>query len=599
MDERRTNVSNGIEILIAEDSPTQAEQLKHYLSARGYSVSLAVDGKQALAAALANKPAMLITDVVMPEMDGYTLCSKVKSSKTLQDVPVVLLTSLSRPQDILKGLECGADSFIRKPYDDKYLVSRVEYILANQELRKTDRLKAGVQLQFGGQAHFITAEKQQILDLLISTYEGAVQINEELETKQRELARERDLLHTLMDNVPDFISFKDTAGRFTTINGALARTLGISRPEDALGDTDFDYFTEAFAQQTLADEQDVLRTGKPLVGKVEEIHLRNKLPAWISTTKMVVRDLDGKIIGTFGVSRDITESKHAEQELQLAKENLESRVAERTSELAQANEQLQIELAERKRAEEQVRKLNEDLERRVAERTVQLVAANKELDAFSYSVSHDLRTPLRHISGFTDVLVAEHSSQLGPEAQELLKFIQDGSQKMNLMIGDLLNLARLDRLEVVSKMTPLNSLVEDVLQDLKSEIDGRKIDWHIGSLPTVNCDPGLLQQAFTNLLSNAVKYTRRREHAVIEVDQMTIDGEAVIYVRDNGAGFDSKYAGKLFGAFQRFHTTEEFEGTGVGLATVQRIIRKHGGRIWAEAECGKGATFYFTLSEKL
>jgi PAS domain S-box-containing protein len=598
MDERRTNVSNGIEILIAEDSPTQAEQLKHYLSARGYSVSLAVDGKQALAAALANKPAMLITDVVMPEMDGYTLCSKVKSSKTLQDVPVVLLTSLSRPQDILKGLECGADSFIRKPYDDKYLVSRVEYILANQELRKTDRLKAGVQLQFGGQAHFITAEKQQILDLLISTYEGAVQINEELETKQRELARERDLLHTLMDNVPDFISFKDTAGRFTTINGALARTLGISRPEDALGDTDFDYFTEAFAQQTLADEQDVLRTGKPLVGKVEEIHLRNKLPAWISTTKMVVRDLDGKIIGTFGVSRDITESKHAEQELQLAKENLESRVAERTSELAQANEQLQIELAERKRAEEQVRKLNEDLERRVAERTVQLVAANKELDAFSYSVSHDLRTPLRHISGFTDVLVAEHSSQLGPEAQELLKFIQDGSQKMNLMIGDLLNLARLDRLEAVSKMTPLNSLVEDVLKDLKSEIDGRKIDWHIGSLPTVNCDPGLLQQAFTNLLSNAVKYTRRREHAVIEVDQMTIDGEAVIYVRDNGAGFDSKYAGKLFGAFQRFHTAEEFEGTGVGLATVQRIIRKHGGRIWAEAECGKGATFYFTLSEK-
>ena len=599
MDERRTNVSNGIEILIAEDSPTQAEQLKHYLSARGYSVSLAVDGKQALAAALANKPAMLITDVVMPEMDGYTLCSKVKSSKTLQDVPVVLLTSLSRPQDILKGLECGADSFIRKPYDDKYLVSRVEYILANQELRKTDRLKVGVQLQFGGQAHFITAEKQQILDFLISTYEGAVQINEELETKQRELARERDLLHTLMDNVPDFISFKDTAGRFTTINGALARTLGISRPEDALGDTDFDYFTEAFAQQTLADEQDVLRTGKPLVGKVEEIHLRNKLPAWISTTKMVVRDLDGKIIGTFGVSRDITESKHAEQELQLAKENLESRVAERTSELAQANEQLQIELAERKRAEEQVRKLNEDLERRVAERTVQLVAANKELDAFSYSVSHDLRTPLRHISGFTDVLVAEHSSQLGPEAQELLKFIQEGSQKMNLMIGDLLNLARLDRREAVSKMTPLNSLVEDVLRDLKSEIDGRKIDWHIGSLPTVNCDPGLLQQAFTNLLSNAVKYTRRREHAVIEVDQMAVDGEAVIYVRDNGAGFDSKYAGKLFGAFQRFHTPEEFEGTGVGLATVQRIIRKHGGRIWAEAECGKGATFYFTLSEKL
>jgi light-regulated signal transduction histidine kinase (bacteriophytochrome) len=144
-------------------------------------------------------------------------------------------------------------------------------------------------------------------------------------------------------------------------------------------------------------------------------------------------------------------------------------------------------------------------------------------------------------------------------------------------------------------MTPLNSLVADVLKGLESEIHGRKIDWRIGTLPSVRCDPGLLQQAFANLLANAVKYTRRRKHAVIEVGQMTLNAESVIYVRDNGAGFDPKYAGKLFGAFQRLHTAEEFEGTGIGLATVQRIIRKHGGRVWAEAEQDKGATFYFTL----
>src|SRR5271154_5155822 len=187
MGQTKGDFFNGVEILIAEDSQTQAEQLTHYLSARGYTVTLARDGRQALAAALRSKPAMIITDVVMPEMDGYTLCKEMKSSPALKDVPVVLLTSLSRAQDIVRGLECGADSFVRKPYDDTYLVSRVEYILTNVELRKSERLQVGVRLQFGGQSHFITAEKQQILDLLISSYEGAVQINEELEIKQREL----------------------------------------------------------------------------------------------------------------------------------------------------------------------------------------------------------------------------------------------------------------------------------------------------------------------------------------------------------------------------------------------------------------------------
>jgi two-component system, sensor histidine kinase and response regulator len=469
MGQTKGNFFNGVEILIAEDSQTQAEQLTHYLSARGYAVTVARDGKQALAAALRHKPAMIITDVVMPEMDGYTLCKEIKSLPAFKDVPVVLLTSLSRPQDIIKGLECSADSFIRKPYEDKYLLSRVEYILTNVQLRKTERLQVGVQLQFGGQSHFITAEKQQILDLLISTYEGAVQINEELEIKQ--------------------------------------------------------------------------------------------------------------------------------QELQQAKETLEVRVAERTAELVQTNERLQIELVERKHAEEQIQKLNEDLERRVAERTAQLAAANVELEAFSYSVSHDLRAPLRHINGFSATLIEEHSSQLVPEAQQLLKRIKEGTQKMARMIDDLLNLARLDRHSMTLQMTPLNSLIQNVLRDLESETADRKIDWRVGSLPSVNCDPGLLQQVFANLLSNAVKYTRRRERAVIEIDQSTVEGQLVLFVRDNGAGFNPKYSDKLFGTFQRLHSDEEFEGTGVGLATVQRIVRKHGGRIWAEAEINKGATFYFSLGE--
>jgi hypothetical protein len=469
MGRSKGNISTGLKILIAEDSQTQAEQLRHYLSAQGYAVTVRRDGKQALASAMKNKPAMVITDVVMPEMDGYTLCKQIKLLPALREVPVVLLTSLSRPQDIVKGLECGADSFIRKPYDEKYLHSRVEYILTNVELRKTERLQVGVQLQFAGQSHFITAEKQQILDLLISTYEGAVQINEELELKQ--------------------------------------------------------------------------------------------------------------------------------QELQEAKETLEARVAERTAELARANERLQIELAERKRAEDQVKKLNEDLEHRVAERTAQLGAANQDLEAFSYSVSHDLRAPLRHIDSFARILIEEHSARLPHEAQHHLTRIHDGTKKMGRMIDDLLNLARLDRRSMVLETASLNSLVDLVVEDLKPETAERKIEWRVGALPSVRCDVGLLQQVFANLLSNAVKYTRRSQQAVIEVGQSAIDSQMVFFVRDNGAGFDQKYANKLFGVFQRLHSDQEFEGTGIGLATVQRIIRKHGGRIWAEAETGKGATFYFSLGE--
>jgi hypothetical protein len=469
MGQTKVDFFNGAEILIAEDSPTQAEQLTHYLNTRGFVVTVTRNGKEALAAAVHSKPAMVITDVVMPEMDGYALCKEIKSLPALREVPVVLLTSLSRPQDIVKGLDCGADSFIRKPYDDKYLLSRVEYILTNVELRKTERLQVGVQLHFGGQSHFITAERQQILDLLISTYEGAVQINEELEIKQ--------------------------------------------------------------------------------------------------------------------------------QELQEAKETLETRVAERTADLALANGQLQTELAERKRAEDQVKQLNEDLEHRVAERTAQLAAANKELEAFSYSVSHDLRAPLRHINGFAHTLMEEHSPQLAPEAQHQLMRIQEGTQKMSRMIEDLLNLARMDRRSMVLEMTSLNSLVDRVVQDLNCETAQRDIEWRIGSLLAIKCDPGLLQQVFANLLSNAVKYTRRRQRAVIEVDRSTVDGQTVFFVRDNGAGFNPKYADKLFGAFQRLHSDQEFEGTGVGLATVQRIIRKHGGRVWAEAETDKGATFYFSVGE--
>ncbi len=410
MNDPKPDSHNPIGILIAEDSPTQAEKLNYCLTTHNYAVTVTRNGKEALAAALARKPAMVISDVVMPEMDGYTLCREIKSRPGLSDLPVILLTSLSRPEDVLKGLACGADNFIRKPYDSKYLLSRVEYILNNLELRKTERVRPGVQLSFEGEQYYITAEKQQILDLLISTFEGAVQMNDELQKKQEKLE-----------------------------------------------------------------------------------------------------------------------------------------------------------------------------------------AANRELEAFSASVSHDLRAPLRKISMYTSMLTEDHAPELGPEAQNYLQRIKDGIINMDQMIDDLLRLARLGRQELQQRKTDLSELVESSRRELAADLAGRQIEWRIGRLPTVDCDPGLTKSVFANLLSNAVKYTSRRDRAIIEVDQMSLGGEVVVYVRDNGAGFDPAYGQKLFGIFQRLHRQDEFEGTGVGLATVQRIIQKHGGRIWAEAEVDKGATFYFTL----
>jgi len=231
----------------------------------------------------------------------------------------------------------------------------------------------------------------------------------------------------------------------------------------------------------------------------------------------------------------------------------------------------------------------------VNERTMELMAANQELEAFTYSVAHDLRAPLRHIDAFTKIIFDDFAEQIPEEAQRYLQNIRKGSQNMNQLVDDLLNLARVGRQELKREITPLNPLVDEVIADLRRDTEKREIEWRIEALPTVQCDPGLIKQVFVNLLSNAVKYTRPRAKAVIEVGYQYVDEELVFFVRDNGVGFNMKYSNKLFGVFQRLHRADEFEGTGVGLATVDRIIRKHGGRIWADSELDKSTTFYFTL----
>ena len=246
-------------------------------------------------------------------------------------------------------------------------------------------------------------------------------------------------------------------------------------------------------------------------------------------------------------------------------------------------------------AQVQVQQLNADLERRVAERTAELARANSELETFSYSVSHDLRAPLRHIDGFSQMLADRYADALDETGRRQIAIIRERAQNMGRMIDDLLSLARLDRRQVARVRTDLNVIVRKVIQDLKREIGSRTVEWTSDHLPAVDCDPGLVTLVLTNLLSNAVKYTGKREVARIAITMRNAGDEAVFAVADNGAGFDQQYENKLFGVFQRLHRADEFEGTGIGLATVRRIIHKHGGRIWAEAAVDRGATFFFTL----
>ncbi len=272
--------------------------------------------------------------------------------------------------------------------------------------------------------------------------------------------------------------------------------------------------------------------------------------------------------------------------------------AEKALEIASRSRKVLLSLIEdEKKAKEDLNKLNKELEERVALRTSQLEAANNELEAFAYSISHDLRAPLRGIHGFTQILIEDYSAKFDEEGLRLCQVIKDNSVKMSRLIDDLLVFSRVGRVELSKSLIDMQTMANSIFHEITDEAQRKAINFRINEIPPVFGDTNLIRQVWINLISNAVKFSSRREDSVIEIGMFERDGRSFYYVKDNGAGFNEKYKNKLFGVFQRLHSDQEFTGTGVGLALVQRIINRHGGLIAAESEIDKGALFYFYLPE--
>lgn len=623
-----------LRILLVDDDNAARQAGLNALACAGYDVAVVKDGAAGWEALQAGSYALIITDNKMPLMTGIEMIEKLRAAG--MSVPVIMATGHYPTHEITLKPWLKPEGTLLRPFSNEALLEAVNKVLRpddSSEARKAARTEQALRASELSYRRLFEAAKDGILILEVNTGRitdvnpfltkllgfsheemmgktvGELSPFKDIEENQIMLERLQRDGYVRYDDLPletrdgrhvdvEFVSNVYQAGDRNVIQcnirditerkqGELASirlAALVEYSDDAIVGKGLDSIISSWNRgaEKLFGYSASEMVGASIVRLIpadrrdEENQILAKLKRGesvehfetlrqtkdgrlinVSVTASPIKDGNGKVIGVSKVARDITD---------------------------------------RKQAEENIRRLNVELEQRVTERTAQLQASNRELEAFSYSVSHDLRAPLRHVLGFVELLQKDVGPSLSEKNQHHLTTIAEAAKRMGDLIDDLLAFSRVGRSEMQKAEINLDELVRETVASFKDETQGRTIVWNLQPLPTVRADRPLLRLVLTNLIANAVKFTGQRPTATIEINcAPTDDPETVIFIRDNGAGFDPKYASKLFGVFQRLHSNDEFEGTGIGLANVQRIIQRHGGRVWAEGEVDRGATFYFSL----
>ena len=543
------SVSTTQPILLVDDTPTNLSVLSATLAEAGYKVAVAVDGEGAIAQAHNTSPVLILLDVNMPGIDGFETCRRLKADAKTQEIPVIFMTALDNLAAKTKGFNVGAVDYITKPFQEGEVLARVNTHVELYQLRQQNQ-----QLQ---QAMSDRLRVEVDLSRLNNDLEQEIQQRvTDLHTSEERL---RLVIEATHDAIWDWDIIHNTVFRSPQIKGFLG--LGSMTPDgEALVYEDL--YERIHPEDRQKFEQGLRnQLDHDIPYRIElRIQRANGQYGWFLDQAILLRDNEGQPIRLVGALSDITSQKVAE-------------------------------LA--------VRQLNADLEDRVKQRTAQLESVNQELESFVYSVSHDLRAPLRHIHGFVNALrtlLEQNARPLAQKVNHYLSVIDESSQKMGTLIDGLLLLSRVGRRTLRPQAVNLDDIARQAMDIARSSTLYEcpdPIKWRIAPLPTVYGDAALIQQIFVNLMGNAIKFSHRNKPQEIEVGT-TVEG--IIFVKDHGVGFSMDYADKLFSPFERLHSKSDFSGTGIGLSIVQRIVYRHGGKIWAESQPGRGATFFFTLS---